>query len=196
VNGSTPERAVAQRWFVWGCLFELLLGAMALLVGAFLPITPLATVNWNVRDAALGLAATLPLLALFEWMLNSNASWPKEINAFLENTARPVLSHWSLGQLALVSLCAGIGEELLFRAVIQGGLTLVAGVPFAVVVASCLFGLCHAVTHGYAVIAALIGIYLGLLWVWSGNLLVPIVAHVVYDFAALVYFLRIRSARE
>ena len=38
--------------------------------------------------------------------------------------------------------------------------------------------------------AAVVGIYLGLLWLATGNLLVPIVTHGVYDFAALVWLLR------
>ena len=41
------------------------------------------------------------------------------------------------------------------------------------------------------IIAALIGAYLGLLWIWTGNLLTPMVTHAVYDFVALVYFLRV-----
>jgi uncharacterized protein len=48
-------------------------------------------------------------------------------------------------------------------------------------------------TWGYLWLATLIGAYLGGLYCWSGNLLVPIVAHAVYDFAALVIFLRYHS---
>ncbi|MEI6785094.1 MAG: CPBP family glutamic-type intramembrane protease [Verrucomicrobiota bacterium] len=43
----------------------------------------------------------------------------------------------------------------------------------------------------YAIVAALLGVYLGLLWMWTGNLLTPMITHAVYDFATLVYFLRI-----
>jgi len=37
---------------------------------------------------------------------------------------------------------------------------------------------------------------LGLLWSFTGNLLTPIVTHAVYDFAALIYFLRVRSGHS
>ncbi|HEY5704013.1 MAG TPA: CPBP family glutamic-type intramembrane protease [Terrimicrobiaceae bacterium] len=56
----------------------------------------------------------------------------------------------------------------------------------------------HLVTKTYAVIATLIGAYLGVIWLAAGNLLAPITAHAVYDFVALVYFLRahVRQHRE
>ncbi len=58
------------------------------------------------------------------------------------------------------------------------------------VLASILFGLAHPLTTGYAVMAAIFGVYLGLLWLWSGNLLVAITAHAIYDFLALLYLVR------
>ena len=53
--------------------------------------------------------------------------------------------------------------------------------------ASLLFGIAHAITPAYLVLAALIGEYLGGLWLWTGNLLAPIIAHAGYDFIALWY---------
>jgi hypothetical protein len=63
-------------------------------------------------------------------------------------------------------------------------------VILALVLASASFGAFHLLTWTYAIIAAFIGAYLGLLWLWTGNLLTPMVTHSVYDFAALVYFCR------
>jgi membrane protease YdiL (CAAX protease family) len=51
------------------------------------------------------------------------------------------------------------------------------------------FGLAHPISTTYAVLASLIGIYLGFLFVATDNLLVPIVTHAAYDFLALVYLL-------
>ena len=59
--------------------------------------------------------------------------------------------------------------------------------PMAVLVTSTLFGLAHLVTPTYAVLAGLIGIYFGVLAVVTDSLLVPIVAHALYDYAALTY---------
>jgi membrane protease YdiL (CAAX protease family) len=43
------------------------------------------------------------------------------------------------------------------------------------------------------VLAALIGLYLGWLWLAWGNLLLPIITHGSYDFLALWYLLRARN---
>ena len=51
----------------------------------------------------------------------------------------------------------------------------------------------HLVTVEYALITAFIGAYLGALYLTSGNLLVPIVTHAVYDFLALFYLFRLSS---
>jgi uncharacterized protein len=39
--------------------------------------------------------------------------------------------------------------------------------------------------------AALMGAYLGWLWLLTGNLLTPIIAHAVYDLAALLVLTRL-----
>lgn len=98
-------------------------------------------------------------------------------------------------QLTLISVCAGISEEALFRGAIQGSLADHVGLGVALIMASLLFGAFHLITWTYAIIAAFIGAYLGLLWIWTGNLLAPIVTHAVYDIAALVYFFNVYDRR-
>jgi membrane protease YdiL (CAAX protease family) len=102
----------------------------------------------------------------------------------------PVLASRSAAQLALVATLAGLAEETLFRGVIQVGLTRVLPESAALVAASVAFGLAHFVTPTYAVLAGLAGLYLGSLYQLQGNLLVPIVAHALYDFMALLYLVR------
>ena len=81
-------------------------------------------------------------------------------------------------------------EEVFFRSVIQGGLARHIGTIPGLAVASVIFGIFHLVNKTYALIATLIGAYLGILWIVIGNLLAPIATHAVYDFVALAYFLR------
>jgi len=69
------------------------------------------------------------------------------------------------------------------------------GWGLALVLASVVFGAAHLLTWTYAIIAAFIGAYLGLLWIGTGNLLTPMITHAVYDFAALVYFCRVYRSR-
>jgi membrane protease YdiL (CAAX protease family) len=99
---------------------------------------------------------------------------------------RPLFAPCTLLDLALLSLLAGFGEEVLFRGLIQGALTAWWGPGPALAAASLLFGLCHAVNGAYAVLATVMGGYLGWLFLASENLLVVIVAHALYDFIALI----------
>jgi hypothetical protein len=124
-------------------------------------------------------------------MLRSHLSPLARIRAFLDDAVRPIFGEWSIGQLALISILAGLCEEALFRGAIQGILSEAIGRLPALVLASLLFGAAHYITVGYAVLAALIGAYLGALWLATDNLLVPILVHVLYDLIALIYFLRI-----
>ncbi|CAM9094990.1 unnamed protein product [Scytosiphon promiscuus] len=96
----------------------------------------------------------------------------------------PVVSFWSL----VLAANAGFFEEALFRGVIQQWLsTIVGGIP-ALAITSVLFGLAHSPVPGASSFTeACYGANFGLLYMMSGgNLLVPIVAHVVYDFLTFV----------
>jgi uncharacterized protein len=59
-----------------------------------------------------------------------------------------------------------------------------------VFLASLLFGLMHPFSGIYVVLATGVGIYVGRLFLLTDNLLVAILIHGLYDFAALVYFAR------
>ncbi len=88
---------------------------------------------------------------------------------------------------------AGLSEELLFRGVIQPWIENTWGATAGLIVSNILFGLVHAVTPLYAVLAFLVGIYMGLSLTYGGetNLLVPIIIHGFYDFLAFVVLMRI-----
>jgi membrane protease YdiL (CAAX protease family) len=97
----------------------------------------------------------------------------------------------SLVDLGGISLLAGLGEEMLFRAVLQVWFGRCLENPaLAILLAAILFGVVHAVNSTYAVLAALTGVYLGWVFYASGNLLAPVLAHALYDFAVLLYLMR------
>ena len=66
----------------------------------------------------------------------------------------------------------------------------------ALALASVLFGVLHAMTVVYAVLAVLAGLYLGWLWQATGNLLVPVVCHALSDFLVLLVLLRWQNGAE
>jgi membrane protease YdiL (CAAX protease family) len=153
----------------------------------------LSDLHWSGTDFLLGLGASVPLYALFWWMMRSSQGSLARIRRLLVGGLRPLFAPWSLLQLGFLSALAGLSEEVLFRSVIQGTFTAFFGSAVGLVAASILFGCAHLITGAYGIIAGAIGMYLGLLWLVGDNLLIPIVTHATYDFAALVYLLRVWS---
>ena len=145
----------------------------------------------------LGIAATMPLfLSLYATI---RSSWPVlvRLRRVIEEQVVPLFAGCTVWGIAAISILAGVGEEALFRGVIQTNFTGAMGVVPALLVTSVLFGLVHFVTSTYAVMAGIIGLYLGMISIWSGNLLVPMVVHALYDFVALMYLARyMRPAPE
>lgn len=135
-----------------------------------------------LRDILLGTLSALPPLGLFVFSMSekaSNITFLRRLRTTLMVRVRPVFGGAKLPDLVLISLAAGIAEELLFRGVIQP--------RFGLAAASVLFGAVHFVTPAYAVITTLIGLYIGVLYLFSGSLIVPIQLHFIYDLAALIY---------
>jgi membrane protease YdiL (CAAX protease family) len=95
----------------------------------------------------------------------------------------------------MVAVLAGVGEELLFRGVVQAKLIDWTSPAIGVVIGSLLFGAMHALSKTYFVLATLIGLCFGWLAWHYHDLVAPIVAHTVYDFVALLYLSRARCAR-
>jgi membrane protease YdiL (CAAX protease family) len=169
---------------------------LAWILGYLLDQPPLHNFSWVLRDALLGVAATLPLLLFFGLVLR----WPigplGRIKHFSEQVLCPLLAPCSILDLLGISILAGLGEEMLFRGTLQGAFTRWMPSLLALGLVSTLFGVLHAVTLGYAVMATLMGAYLGWLRNETGNLLVPVVAHSLYDFFVLLYLLRGPGSEE
>jgi membrane protease YdiL (CAAX protease family) len=185
-----------SRVFVVAVGFEAGLGLLAVVLGWILGCPPAATVTLDTHGVLVGLAATAPMLVAFIAM--SALPWEplQRIRRHLDQTLLPMLAPLGRWHLALLSAAAGFGEELLFRGLIQQSLAGLVGTWPALALASLVFGLAHPITAAYVVLAAVIGAYLGWLWLFTGNLAVPIVAHAAYDFAALVLMLSARERAE
>ncbi len=183
--------------FFWiGMAFEGSLAGLAWGLGWILDEPFWNHCSWDVRDAGLGLAASVPMLLLFWACLHIPVGPLARIKRIAEEFIRPLFSGCTVLQLASLSLVAGIGEEFLFRGALQGALGRDWGTGLGMAAASLLFGLVHALTATYVLLAALLGAYLGWLFLLTGNLLPPIMAHAVYDFLALLFLLRARPGPE
>lgn len=181
----------SRRLFWVACLFEGGLLVLALGLSELTDQAILSRCRWDWRDLLAGSFAAVPPFLFFVWSLGSSWGPAVEIRVFLDVVLRPLFSTQNLVQLSVISLLAGIGEEALFRGVIQGSMVAPLGWFGALSVASLIFGLAHAVNRSYTLIASVVGFYLGALYLVSQNLLVPIACHAVYDTLALGYFLRL-----
>ena len=103
---------------------------------------------------------------------------------FIDTFVKPLADSLSIGAAVLVSVFAGVGEELFFRGVLQNEIGLLA--------ASALFSFFHFGTAiksfwSVGVLYFLFGLSFGLLYQFSATLWVPLLAHAIYDFLALMY---------
>ena len=175
-----------------GILFEASLAVVAIAVGWLVAIHPAATFFWSWSDFGWGVVATLPMFVGLVVCLSVPWEPLKRLTVRVEKLIAPLLEESNLIELVAICLVAGIGEELLFRGLIQ---ELVSGwfsgelaVWIGLLIASLLFGLAHSLSVAYFWVASLIGFYLGTIWLVSDNLLVPITAHGLYDFVAIIYY--------
>lgn len=180
-----------------------LVGAQALLVVIAVGVAALAkTPNFGLgpgvvfgwKSVGYGTLMTLPLGAL-AWALDNIEENVPALKDVTTATQRSVLALMGstfkpkLGLLVAVALgiAAGLGEEMLFRGVLQYELIGRLGNVGAVGLSSVIFGLLHAVTPVYALLATLASVYFGFIYLDTGNLAVPIVTHALYDVVALMY---------
>lgn len=85
-------------------------------------------------------------------------------------------------------------EELLFRSLLIGGLALLWPTPLLVVGWSLLFGLLHSPQGVWGMLGAgLAGLLLGVLFVYQGSLLLPVIAHYVTNCLQIAQAMRLRD---
>ncbi len=188
--------AQADRFALTAALFEGSLAVAAVVLGWALGIDPLESLRWDQAAVIWGIVAIVPLLGLLAWSMRSAWRPLRTLRRFFDLSIVPLFRPLSMVQLAVLSILAGVGEELLFRGIVQAGIGYgiggAVGAGVALSAAAVLFGLAHALSPAYFVLATVIGFYLGVLWLATGNVLTPIIAHAGYDFLALCYLARYR----
>jgi CAAX protease family protein len=132
----------------------------------------------------------VPLLLGLAWVLAARSGPVHRLVSFVVEQMGRLLAARSPAELALLATLAGVSEEVLFRGVAQVALARVLPEAAALLAASVLFGLVHFASGTYAILAGVMGLYLGVLFLVQGSLLTPIVTHALYDFVALVYVAR------
>ncbi|MFP6625232.1 MAG: CPBP family intramembrane glutamic endopeptidase [Myxococcota bacterium] len=124
------------------------------------------------RDLLLGVAAAAALIALSDWA-TLKTRWGEDLARAMARALGPL----SVSNAVLLALVSGFAEEVFFRGALQPRV--------GWLLASLLFGCVHFVPRreflpwtGFAIGA---GFLFGALFVWTGNLLAPVTAHVVVN---------------
>jgi len=184
-NVSLSEKEQNQVFFS-GAIFELSLGLVSFIFAWLLSLDLSKGFDTSLSSIGLGFAWSLPLLAMSSLLQTLDLEPIKEIQALTEAFARKLFSGRPDYQLILFCICAGFGEELLFRGVLQQKLAESAGLIPAISLTSVAFGAAHFLTPTYFLLSFIGSIFFGVVLIQSnGNLLVPIIAHAVYDYVAV-----------
>ena len=193
MSAKAPDH---RRLIALAVLFEGGLAVLALGLGWLVDEPPLHSLHWSWNDAFASLAATLPMLMMLVVCLY----WPigplARVRALLDDFVRPIFRGCSAMEVTAIACLAGLGEEMLFRGVLQVLASRWFGPWMSIGLVNVLFGLLHMVTPVYALTAGLIGLYLGWLMLWKQNLLVVIVPHALFDLAALLYVIYSTAAES
>jgi membrane protease YdiL (CAAX protease family) len=135
--------------------------------------------------------ASAPMFLLLAYVTRSQWKPVVDLRNQVEQLVGELFRGVSWFGLAAVAIAAGVGEELLFRGALQPLAERWWGPLAGLVAVSLLFGVVHAVSAMYLVFATIVGLYLGGLAQYFGELVTPIAVHAAYDFAALLVLRRI-----
>nr|WP_230968344.1 CPBP family intramembrane glutamic endopeptidase [Nostoc sp. WHI] len=129
----------------------------------------------NQRELLLGVGLGFVITALSGLAYRLWTAYRKSADYYLEVVLKPL----ALPDLIWLGLLPGLSEELLFRGVILPAL---GSDHLAVIVSSLCFGVLHfsgSQQWPYVIWATIVGMILAYSALITGNLLVPIVAHIV-----------------
>lgn len=133
------------------------------------------TWRWNERDLLVGVGLGLIITVLSGLTYRFYPLYRKSADYYLDLVLKPLV----LPDIIWLGLLPGLSEELLFRGVMLPAL---GADHVAVIVSSLCFGVLHlsgSQQWPYVIWATIVGLILGYSAILTGNLLVPIVAHII-----------------
>ncbi len=147
------------------------------------PALQFVTFDWTQTGQGMALALALIALSLVLTKL-----FPEQTEKLIRSQARnyPFLKHRiSIAAIIFVSLCAGVGEEALFRGGLQTLLGDTLPLPIAIALAAALFAAIHFAQPLNSALIFIIGATFGVIYWQTGSLLTVMIGHAVYDIYAI-----------
>ena len=116
---TDPPGPTAANLLALAVLFEGGMAVLAIGLGLLMTQPPTTFIQWNLAAAGLGFLGSLPMLGLM--LVVTHSSWGPlaRLNRVVDEVIVPLFASSSALDFATISLLAGVGEELLFRGLIQ-----------------------------------------------------------------------------
>ncbi|MEK7794399.1 MAG: CPBP family intramembrane glutamic endopeptidase [Candidatus Hydrogenedentota bacterium] len=171
-------------------VFEGGLFALAMVLGWWLDLRFWETLSFGASLAPLTIGLTLPVLLAAVLLERAPLAMGRQIRDDFHLVVR-MFKGFAIWELALVSLLAGVGEEALFRGVLQPYLGGFMTPWLALLIASVAFGVAHSVSQAYTIFATIVGLYLGAIVLVLDDLALAAAIHALYDFTALTYGVKV-----
>jgi len=127
---------------------------------------------------------TLPdfMSGIENWMRNMENQATLMTQAFLKVKTLGGL----FANLIVIAFLAAIGEELLFRGVILKMLNdSLKNIHLAVIISAIIFSAFHGQFYGF-IPRAVLGVLFGYIFIWTGNLWIPILLHLLFNSVSVV----------
>jgi membrane protease YdiL (CAAX protease family) len=202
VWSSVFAAAFAQSLVIGICLLAAHLRFRAGLRGLGLGRRPLGA---DLHDGAIAWAAWLYagglILAATDWLIRLTGFEPTEHSVF-RLLMDPSSSVW-MRRLAFAGalVLAPIGEELLFRGIVQSGFHKLFSPRrrstyhrwVAIALSGSLFGFLHMDTPHFVPALVAFGCFLGFLYEYTGSLLPPIMVHMLFNAKSLIWSALLRG---
>jgi len=194
-----PGFGTRQQFLNLAAFFEGALVFLAFGLGWLAEIDPLALLTVSAKACGWGIGGGVLLFGLLLLGDRLPVRGLKRIREFLVQMLGRPLSDCRWHELILLAALVGFSEEMLFRGLIQPWIERAGGYTTGLLASNVLFGLAHFVTPLYGLLAGLTGVYFGWLLDAGGsrNVLIPMLAHAVYDYCAFHWVIRsYRAGRE
>ena len=128
-------------------------------------------------------------IPLAQWMVDLELKAEELTNAFLTTNSVAVL----LLNLFMIAVLPAIGEELIFRGIIQKHFAnITKSQIWGILISALIFSTFHMQFKGFIPRFAL-GVMFGFMYTWSGSIWLPIIAHFVNNSIATIGFMMLGS---
>ena len=182
------------------------MGAAALGIGYYFDIPFAKSIHLTPPDwFALGIGAIAAIVGALMALVAQRLpfAFTKRLKEDSVRVVSNLLGQCTRPDLVGIAMLAGVGEELLFRGLLQQGLLLAvpdnlvnAGPWIVTGIVAILFGMLHSISIPYIVVATFASVGLSALFITTGDLLACIVCHGLYDLVLLLVLVKPREITE